>query len=220
VASWPDRYVFSDEAGNFHFSRNQGASRYFVLCTVTVDDCSVGDDLLDLRRTLGWRGMHLDSVFHATEDPQAVRNEVFDLLKDSALRIDATIFEKSKAQLHLQTDRALYKMAWYLHFKYVAPDIVTPSDRLFVVASSLGTKKRRGLFHTAVDEVVHQVSPCHSYRVAFWPAQSDPCLQVADYCTWAIQRKWEGSDTRSYDIIAPKIATEFDVWTVSDHHYY
>jgi len=36
----------------------------------------------------------------------------------------------------------------------------------------------------AVDDVVHQVSPCHSYRVAFWSMESDPCVQVADYCTW------------------------------------
>jgi hypothetical protein len=215
-----DRYVFADEAGNFDFSRKRDASRYFILCTVTASDCSVGDDLLQLRRTLGWRGMHLDSVFHATEDPQGVRDEVFDLLKEADLRVDATIFEKSKAQAHLRNDRALYKIAWYLHFKYVASEIVTSRDRLFVVASSLGTKKRRGSFHSAVDDVEHQVSPCRRYRVAFWPAASDPCLQVADYCTWAIQRKWERGDTRSYDIIEPKIATEFDVWVAGDVHFY
>ncbi len=111
-------------------------------------------------------------------------------------------------------------MAWFLHFKYVAPQIATPSDRLFVVAASLGTKKKRGIFHTAVDDVVHQVSPCRSYRVAFWPMESDPCLQVADYCTWAIQRKWERGDERSYKLIAPKIATEYDVWAVGSTYYY
>jgi hypothetical protein len=215
-----DKYVFSDEAGNFDFSHRAGATRYFVLCTVTADDCSVGDELLDLRRTLGWRGTHLDSVFHATEDPQAVRDEVFSLLEAADFRVDATIFEKSKAQLQLRSDQALYKMAWYLHFKYVAPRIVTTRDRLFVVASSLGTKKRRGLFHGAIDDVVHQVSPCRRYRVAFWPTASDPCLQVADYCTWAIQRKWERNDTRSYDIIVPKVASEFDVWRNSSRHFY
>lgn len=215
-----DRYVFSDEAGNFDFSRNPGASRYFILGTVAASDCQVGDDLLQLRRELGWRGVHLDRVFHATEDPQAVRDDVFEVLRRGDFRIDATILEKSKAQPHLQEERALYKMAWYLHFKHVAPTVATSSDRMFVIASSLGTKKKRANFHTAVDDVVQQVSPCSSHRVAFWPAASDPCLQVVDYCVWAIQRKWERGDSRAYDLIADKIESEFDVWSVGTSHYY
>jgi hypothetical protein len=216
----PDRYVFSDEAGNFDFSKGPGASRYFILGTVSAHDCRVGDDLFQLRRELGWRGVHLDRVFHATEDPHAVRDEVFDVLSHGKFRIDATILEKSKAQPHLHAERALYKMAWYLHFKHVAPAVATTADRMFVVASSLGTKKKRASFHTAVDDVVEQVSPCSSHRVAFWPADSDPCLQVVDYCVWAIQRKWERADSRSYDLIADKIESEFDVWSIGQTHYY
>ena len=215
-----DRYVFSDEAGNFDFSRQSGASKYFILGTVTANDCQVGDRLLQLRRELGWRGLHLDRVFHATEDPQPVRGEVFKALGESDLRIDATILEKSKAQIHLRSEAALYKMAWFLHFKHVAPQIASPANRLFVAASRLGTKKKRGRFHEAVDEVVDQVSRCASHRVAFWPTESDPCLQVADYCTWAVQRKWERGDSRSYDLIKDKIASEFDAWAVGATHYY
>jgi hypothetical protein len=215
-----DRYVFSDEAGNFDFSRQSGASRYFILGTVTANDCHVGDRLLQLRRELGWRGQHLDKVFHATDDPQSVRDEVFHVLREGSFRIDATVLEKSKAQLHLRQESALYKMAWYLHFKHVAPLVANPDDRLFVVASRLGTKRKRGSFHSAVDDVVSQVSACASHRVAFWPAESDPCLQVADYCVWAIQRKWERGDSRSYDLIQDKIESEFDVWSIGRLHYY
>lgn len=215
-----DRYVFSDEAGNFDFSLNPSASRYFVLCTIVADHCAVGDALLNLRRELGWKGMHLDRVFHATEDPQAVRDAVFALLANADFRVDATILEKRKAQPHLQDEQRFYKMAWYLHFKYVAPQIARPSDRLFVAAASLGTKKKRGAFHTAIDDVVRQVSSCRSHRVAFWPAASDPCLQVADYCTWAIQRAWEREDDRSRALIRSKIGSEFDVWARGSQYYY
>ena len=180
----------------------------------------MGDDLLQLRRELGWRGLHLDQVFHATEDPQAVRDEVFPLLAFADFRIDATIFEKRKALPRLQSQRKLYKLAWYLHFKHVAPQIVTPDDRLFVMASRLGTKKKRGQFHSAIDEVVLQVAPCRSYRVAFWPNQSEPCLQVADYCSWAIQRYWERDDNRSRALIADKIHSEYHVWQIGKKLYY
>jgi hypothetical protein len=62
----PDRYVFADEAGNFDFSNGQGASRYFILCTVTSTHCGAGDALLALRRELGWRGVKAGTV-HSTE---------------------------------------------------------------------------------------------------------------------------------------------------------
>ena len=215
-----DRYVFGDEAGNFDFSSQPGASSYFILCTATMDDPVVGNDLLALRRDMAWRGIALDSVFHATSDQQAVRDEIFQLLAASNFRVDATIFEKRKTVPYRQNETALYQLAWFLHFKFVAPRITKPGDRLLVTAASLGTKKKRGLFHRAVTSVVNQVTADVTAQVAFWPFESDPCLQVADYCTWAIQRKWEGGDDRSHVLIADKIATEFDVWKVGKKYFY
>jgi hypothetical protein len=215
-----DVYVFADEAGNFDFSPSGGASRFFVLATVTLDPTVVGPAITALRYDLGWRGLALDSVFHATTDAQAVRDEIFAALAPLQFRVDATILEKRKAQPHLQSEQKLYKMAWWLHFKWVAPRIASRGDRLFVVAASIGTKKRRGLFHSAVHDVVFQVAPGVSYRVAFWPCESDPCLQVADYCTWAVQRKYEQSDPRSYALIQSKIATEYEIWRVGKTYYY
>ncbi len=37
---------------------------------------------------------------------------------------------------------------------------------------------------------------------------SEPCLVVADYCTWAIQRRWEREDPRSHMLLADKIRSE------------
>jgi hypothetical protein len=213
-------HTFADEAGNFDFSRKQNASRYFVLCTVTIDTCSVGDALLALRRELAWQGHNRDTVFHATEDPQAVRDAVFELLAKQDFRVDATIFEKDKAQPHLQGEQSLYKMAWYQHFKYIAPRIARRGDRFFVAASSLGTKRQRRLFHSEVIAVVQQVTRSVQHCVVAWPTSSDPCLQVADYCTWAIQRKWERGDPRSYNLIASKIQSEYDVWRIGQVRYY
>jgi hypothetical protein len=206
-----ERYVFADEAGNFDFSQGRDASRYFVLCTVTAEHCAAGDALLALRRDLGWRGLHLDRVFHASEDSQAIRSEVFALLGAQDFWVDATILEKRKAPARLRNAASLYELAWYLHFKHLAKRM-RASNRLFVAASSMGTKRARGALHAAIDDVVRELSPCGSHRVAFWPAASDPCLQVADYCTWAIQRKWERDDDRSRALILPKIRSELDVW--------
>lgn len=60
-----------------------------------MEDCSVGDRLLALRRELAWSGVQLDQ-FHATSDKQRVRDRVFDLLAASDFRFDVTILDKRK----------------------------------------------------------------------------------------------------------------------------
>jgi hypothetical protein len=50
----------------------------------------------------------------------------------------------------------------------------------------------------------------------------DPLLWAADYCAWAIQRRWESGfvDLRSHDLIKGNLATEFDLWEKGNKHYY
>ena len=111
-------------------------------------------------------------------------------------------------------------MAWSLHFKHLAPLVADRQDRLFVAAASLGTKRKQSALFGAVDDVVFQVSPCASHRVAFWPAVSDPCLQIADYCTWAIQRTSEKDDDRSHVLIRHQIKSEFEIRRVGQTFYH
>ena len=86
-------YVFADEAGNFDFSTQRGASKYFILGTLTMADCIVGTQLLELRRELAWQGAGLESTFHAAEDKQIVRDAVFGVLAGADFRADFTLFE-------------------------------------------------------------------------------------------------------------------------------
>jgi hypothetical protein len=202
-------YLFGDEAGNFDFSGGTGASRYFILATVTMGDCQAGDRLQALRRRLAWRGVHLGAVLHASEDPQAVRDEVFRTVGRCELRIDATVIAKEAVPPVLRDGRELYRFAWHEHLGRIAGEIARPGDRLLAVASDLGTRRRRGAFHVAVDDAVRASARC-GHRVAFWPNMSEPCLVVADYCTWAIQRRWERGDGRSHALIAGKIRSEVE----------
>lgn len=223
-------YMYADEAGNFDFSRNPRASKYFILTTVTMTKCGVAVDLLNLRRELSWSGFDLsDKGFHACEDLQAVRDEVFQVIGNIDFRVDATILEKSKA--HPQTLRPpgyqlgsintrFYQYAWYYHFKHVGPRAAKGIDKLHVTAASIGTRKQRSLFNACLHDVVQQSLKKTKYRTSFWPASIDPCLQIADYCCWAIQRKWEMGDCRSYDLIRERIVTEFDLFRSGNTHYY
>lgn len=75
-------------------------------------------------------------------------------------------------------------------------------------------------FYDAVRDVMRQVGGHIRYKTACWDASSDGCLQVADYCGWAIQRKWEAGDPGPYSRIASKIYSEYDLFGRGSTEYY
>lgn len=217
----PRRFIFTDEAGDFAFKRGPNIAKYFIVCSVTLESCDVGETLLRLRRKLGWEKELLNDYFHATQDIQVVRDKVFAAVRDENFRVDATILEKSKAQPHIRasTDK-FYKYAWWYHFKHIGPQITSRANELHLTTASLGTKKERAIYTAAVNDVIQQTLRGVNWVTSFTPAGCDPCLQLADYCTWAIQRKWELNDDRSYILIQKRIATEFNLWRNGRTHYY
>lgn len=56
--------------------------------------------------------------------------------------------------------------------------------------------------------------------VHFHPSVSHHMLQVSDYVGWAIFRKYEGGDTRSYALVKPTIRMEFDMFRKGITTYY
>lgn len=221
------RFIFLDEAGNFDFARRPGASRYFVLTSVTLDDCRIGEELTALRRELAWDGVFVNGCFHATEDLQVVRDRVFELIGRHEIMIDATVIEKAKAMPHLAADKVrFYKTAMYQHLKHVIPLSAARGEEVMVVCASLGTKREQMEHVLGIEDVLRQVAWSRVARHGAWPAESDPCLQIADYCCWAIQRKWEHTlwngqpDTRSYDLIKGRVRSEFELFRLGTTLYY
>jgi hypothetical protein len=217
------RFVFADEAGCFAFKKVQGASKYFMLCTISTDDCTLSHELLNLRRELIAGGDIDRDKLHATADQQATRDAVFGVLSKHEFRIDATILEKSKAQPQTRTsDPTFYRYAWFYHFKHVGPRLLKANTKLLITAAALGQKKTKAAFKEALNNTVQQIVPRKDWEISFMDSAKDPMLWAADYCAWAIQRKWEsaGQDVRSFDLIKPKIKSEFDLWATGGRHFY
>ncbi|MDN5882231.1 MAG: DUF3800 domain-containing protein, partial [Nitrosospira sp.] len=58
------------------------------------------------------------------------------------------------------------------------------------------------------------------FQILHHDSKSNFQLQVADYCTWAIYRKWARGDERSYCLIARAIRSEFDIFQSGTHWYF
>ena len=221
-------YVFSDEAGDFNFDRKENSSKYFIICTTTMDSYDIGTELLNLRRNLLCEGISANGYFHATTDTQEVRNRVFDIIKSNEFQIDATILEKSKAKPQVRPPDKLsgsvnirfYKYALHYHMKYFGPKLTQKYQRILFFVASIGDRKKSDIFKNEINDVAEQSINNVEWNIGFWKAESDPCIQIADYCCWAIQRKWELNDMRSYDLIKDKIHSEFDLWKYGNKHYY
>src|SRR5258708_40335839 len=72
-------YIFLDEAGNLDFSRN--GSKYFVLGCITKErPFQAYKELTEFKYDQVERGTALE-YFHASENAQAVRNGVFDIIQ-------------------------------------------------------------------------------------------------------------------------------------------
>jgi hypothetical protein len=216
-----DKFVFADEAGCFTFSRAPNISRYFILCTITTNDCNLANDLLELRRRLIWGKLPVGDYFHCTEDKQAVRDEVFKTLLKHNFKIQATVLEKSKAQPQVRETRArFYKYPWFYHFKHAIEPFVGSDSSLLVTAASIGNRKEKLTFCNALHDVMSQTINSGKFAVDFRPAATDPCIQAADYCAWAIQRKYEKGEDRAYNRIKDRITYEYDLWARGRKHYY
>lgn len=212
--------IFADEAGCFTFNRNQGVSRYFILCTIKMTDGKVGSALTDLRRQLAWDNMPLGEYFHACHDKQVIRDAVFETICKHDFTIQITSMEKSKAQPKIRPDRArFYKYGWLYHFKYgIRPNLPADVETL-VSAAAIATRNERTAFQDAVHDVLDQTMRGR-WKTDFPPASADPCVQVADYCAWAVQRFMERGDNRSYCLVESRISYNYDLFSRGTTHYY
>ncbi len=222
-------YIFIDESGNFDFSPT--GTKFFILTALsTVNPFDIGSPLLKLRYELlpnysCGSSMEEYGHFHASEDAQAVRNNVFSALvkNDHQMRIDSVIAQKNKAnpRFHQQYIELYMKMGVAL-LKYSFNRATWQGyDHVVLVFSSLFDKKKRGILKQTFKSLIKQYANT-SFALYFHNSKFDLCNQAVDYFGWAIYRKWESEDLRSYNIVQQYriIKSEFLIFEKGVNEYY
>jgi hypothetical protein len=214
-------YIYADETGNLDYDvAKQGASEYFGFGTAVFGsdhpDALWGG--LELRARLaqgdaGRTGVGLPRGFHAVQDTVETKIAMFKEIARQAPRFDTTFLLKRNA--HVQVRDAgpmrLYKMAWFLHFKWIAGEVSSPGDTLIVIVASFGTKARQREAESALKDVCHQMG--RKFTLCIWDANSSWGIQVADHGLWATQRYLEGrSGTWYADYIEGLNKSMFAPW--------
>jgi len=215
-------YIFLDEGGNLTFSPK--GSRFFTITSVTKErPFEAYKELIDLKYNLAEQGLYLEE-FHASEDNKEVRPKVFDVIQNnlSGTRIDSVVVEKCKTGTGLQEMVEFYsRMIGYL-LKFVLQKESIKSDRqVLIYTDSLPVRSKRAAFEKAIKTVLAQELPSGTkYTLNHHDSKSNLDLQIADYCNWAIYKKWNDGSDWAYRKIAKSVRSEFDIFRNGTRKYY
>ena len=79
-----------------------------------------------------------------------------------------------------------------------------------VITDTIPVNRRRRAVEKAVQTTLGGMLPPRArYRILHHQSRSHYGLQVADYCCWAVFRKWERGDSASLDRIGSALRNEF-----------
>ena len=203
-------YIFLDESGNFDFG-NSG-TRYLVLTSVGIFRPSpMWGRLDDYKYHNIETGTDIE-YFHCYNDRRPVRRAVFNVIADHLdnMRICCVVNEKEKTAPEMRDDKRLYQwMLGYLLRRALSEELNAGAEEIIVITDTIPVnKKRRALEKSIKQAVVRNQLPKVTYRILHHQSRSHYGLQVADYCCWAIFRKWEREDSTWYDRIKPAIRHE------------
>jgi Protein of unknown function (DUF3800) len=206
-------YIFLDEAGNLDFSTN--GSRFFVLGSITKErPFHAYKELTELKYNLIEQGTALE-YFHASENAQAIRNQVFDIIQKnlSGVWIDAIIVEKQKVERALWPEEHFYPQVLATLLREILSQYPLAEFKEVVVFTDiLPVQRKRGAVEKGVKLTLAAMLPSNvRYRVLHHASKSNMDLQIADYCTWSIYRKWTTQDVRSFERVRAGVRKEWDV---------
>ncbi len=215
--------MFIDEGGNFDFSP-KGTKFFTLTCLTETRPFPSYDKLRKLKYDLLEDGINIES-FHASPDKQIVRNKVFEVIQENADHIvaDTIIVQKNKTNPALYPEEKFYCKIFEILMKWVLSKRVTQRNlgKLIIFTDSIPVKKKKRAIEKGIKKTLaSMVKGGLEYRIYHHQSKSNLNLQVVDYINWAIYRKWEEGDVRSYDLVRNIIDGELDVFQRGSITYY
>ena len=208
-------YVFIDESGNYDFS-NSGTEYWILSCITTTDTRPGVKALYDLKHQMIAQGLDLE-YFHAAEDRQIVRDEVFKILAPLPnIRVDSVVVHKRKAAPSVRPMKRFYPLMAekLLQYPFDARGLdVARYEKVLVFFDRAGAHRRE---QEAVRKAIKAGLKPHlrrvPYEIAMHASKSHPYLQMVDYVSWAVYVKWERGEIRPYSTIEHHIRSEFSIF--------
>lgn len=201
-------YLYFDEAGDLNF---KGFGTRHFLCGVlaTRDPWSIDEAIYSARKRV-YHGRLVKESFHAAEELQAVRNVVFEAIQNTGgFEYFVSVVEKKNVPSSYHDQARFYTFIADFTLRNALQHFPT-ADPIYLVTDRLPLKNKQDAivkgFKNCLAELAEDGN--RRYALSHDSLAGHPCLQVADYMNWAVYRKWESEDRRSYDIVSNFIKRE------------
>lgn len=94
-------------------------------------------------------------------------------------------------------------------------------NEIIVITDTLPIQKKRKAVEQGIKHALKSMLPSEvKYRVLHQSSRAHYGLQIADYCNWAVYRKWDTNEMQFYALIKNAIQSEFEIFKNEMTRYY
>ncbi len=203
-------YVFLDESGNLDFSNN-GTKNYVLAAVVTENPLATSQELQDLKYE-HLRGDIDTTYFHASEDKQAIRNDVIARLQRMSNTINVHYIHAQKNKTHptLQNTPDFYGRLGTTLVKFIVTWKTSNYDEVVIVFDKALTNKEQKAFLSQIKPELKKIGK--PYHIYFHQTLLDFNGQIADYFAWAKYVSLERNELRPIQALSSIPMTHFDLF--------
>jgi hypothetical protein len=201
-------YIFLDESGDLGFTARSSA--WFLVTVVAIDDYRKLEKIIKhARMGLKKKYKRAFSELHAYHCDDVTRRRVLLQLTKLDVTILTVVLKKQGSPFHVRDQKEyLYRSVTEAVLKrFVTVDMMNRKSNVSIVIDKKDTNKRvQGELVSQIvgmltrQKIAHHISLAASHHYTG--------LQVVDFVSWAIFRKYEHNDVRFYNVIRNKIKDE------------
>lgn len=203
-------YIFVDEAGDMDFSIN-GSQHYMFNFLIKRRPFSLHEYIASYRYSLLERNLNplydrLDiERFHACEDNKYIKAELFNIISTfnaNLVKVYSYILDKTKVAPNKRQekdkfyiDNLSYAIEKLLDELNIDKNFIIITDRLPIEKNK---NKQVGALKRGIKEYLSSKGLKLRYDIFHHSSASSANLQIVDYISWAIFRKYEHKDSSYY----------------------
>ena len=177
-------YIFIEESGNYDYSPS--GTGYWILTSLITDDIRPGlIELYDLKHKMMDLRTDLE-YFHAAEDRQAVRDEVFSIIQNlDNIRADSVVVDKGKTDQSIRSIDKFYPimLEYLLHYPFDSRGIdVAKYEPVFIFCDRASrTKRQEQALLAGIKSYLARHLKGIPYQVCIHSSASHHYLQIVDH---------------------------------------